>query len=278
MPNHVIVSTLGWGGKTIEAAMAGVAALEMSQVELAVFQAYGDIRPKALADGGPTEIGASAACVRELMAEHGIARVSTLYTGAGDVGLPLAEELRRMAAVADLAVALEVPLVTVLGSVTGTKFTAAVERLKAIREIHASRGLITCMKTHRGLIGEMPGDAVRLCEAVPDLGLTLEASHYLVGANQGEPFWQVLPHVRHVTLRDARIIPVSLQVAPGYGDVDFGQIISRLHDRGYEGKFAVEYVDLRPVDGPEGVARDIPSCIAAMRNLFVSLEKELGVR
>lgn len=278
MPNHLIVSTLGWGGKSLETAMAGIAALDMSQVELAVFQAYGDIRPKALADGGPAEIASTAACVRAHLAEYGIKQVSTMYTGAGDAGLPLTEELRRMSAVADLAVELGVPLVTVLGSATGTKFATAVERLKAIREIHAARGLTTCMKTHRGLVGELPGDAVRLCEAVPDLGLTLEASHYLVGANQGEPFWQVLPHVRHVTLRDARIIPVSLQMTPGYGDVDFGQIISRLHERGYEGKFAIEYVDLRPVDGPEGVARDIPSCVAAMRNLFVSLEKELGVR
>ena len=175
------------------------------------------------------------------MAEHGIKQVSTMYTGAGDIGLPLTEELRRMTAVADLAVSLGVPLVTVLGSATGTKFSVAVDRLRAIREIHAARGLSTCMKTHRGLIGEMPGDSVRLCEAVPDLGLTLEASHFMVGANQGEPFWQVIPHVRHVTLRDARIIPVALQMAPGYGDVDFGQIISRLHERGYEGKFAVEY-------------------------------------
>jgi sugar phosphate isomerase/epimerase len=278
MPNHVIVSTLGWGGKTLEAAMAGVAALEMSQVELAVFQAYGDIRPKALADGGRAGVVNAGACVRELMAEYGVKQVSTMYTGAGDAGLPLTEELRRMSAVADLAVELGVPLVTVLGSASGTKFASAFDRLKAIREIHAARGLITSMKTHRGLVGEMPGDAVRLCEAVPDLGLTLEASHYLVGANQGEPFWQVLPHVRHVTLRDARIIPVALQMAPGYGDVDFGQIITRLHDHGYEGKFAVEYVDLRPVDGPVGVARDIPSCIAAMRNLFLSLEKQLGVR
>jgi sugar phosphate isomerase/epimerase len=278
MPNHVIVSTLGWAGKTLDAAMAGIAALGMSQVELAVFQAYGDIRPRALADGGEREIASTATCVRESLGGHGIKQVSTMYTGAGDVGLPLTEELRRAAAVADLAVALGVPLVTVLGSTTDTEFSVAVDRLKAIREVHAARGLITCLKTHRGLIGEMPSDAVSLCEAVPDLGLTLEASHYMVGANQGEPFWQVMPHVRHVTLRDARISPVALQMVPGYGDVDFGQIISRLHERGYEGKFAVEYVDLRPVDGPEGVPRDIPSCIAAMRNLFVSLEKELGVR
>ena len=65
MPNHVIVSTLGWGGKTLDAAMAGIAALDMSQVELAVFQAYGDIRPKALADGGATEIASTASCIAQ---------------------------------------------------------------------------------------------------------------------------------------------------------------------------------------------------------------------
>ncbi len=278
MPNHVTVSTLGWGGKSLDAAFAGIGALEMSQAELAVFQAYGGIRPKVLADGGAAEVAATAARVRDLMAEHGVRQVSTMYTGAGDAGTPLAEELRRQAAVADLAAALGVPLVTVLGSMTGTPFDAAVDRLKAIRALHAERGLVTCMKTHRGLIGEMPDDAVRLCESVPDLGLTLEASHYVVGANEGEPFWQVLPHVRHVTLRDARLLPLSLQMAPGYGDIDFGQVASRLHDVGYYGKFAIEYVDLRPVDGPVGVARDIPSCIVAMRTLFVSLERELGLR
>lgn len=278
MPNHVTVSTLGWGGKLLDAAFAGIGALEMTQAELAVFQAYGEIHPRDLADGGPGKVAATAARVRELMAKNGVARVSTMYTGVVDASVPLAEEVRRHAAVADLAAALDVPLITVLSSKTGTPFGAVVDRLKAIRKAHAARDIVTCVKTHRGLVGEMPIDAVRLCEEVPDLGLTLEASHYVVGANQGEPFWEVIPHVRHVTLRDARLLPVALQVVPGYGDVDFGQIITHLHARGYDGKFTIEYVDLRPVEGPDGVARDISSCIVGMRNLFVSLERELGVR
>ncbi len=38
MPNHVIVSTLGWSRQPLEAAIAGIAALDFGQAELAVHE------------------------------------------------------------------------------------------------------------------------------------------------------------------------------------------------------------------------------------------------
>ncbi len=278
MPNHVIVSTLGWAAKSLEAAFAGIGDMEMGQAELAIFQAFGDLRPKALADGGRASVDAAALRIRDALAKNSMNRVATIYTGVGDGPLPIAEEIRRMLAVADLAVDLGVGLITTLSSPAGTPFEAAVARLRSITDAVSSRGIQLCMKTHRGLVGEMPGDAVRMCEAIPGLGLTLEASHFYVGANQGEVFWEVVPHVRHVTMRDARGMPAALQMVPGYGEVDFAGIVTRLHERAYDGLFAIEYVDLRPVEGPDYVQRDVISSIIGMRSLFVSLEKQLGVR
>ena len=126
MPNHVIVSTLGWAAKSLEAAFAGIGDMEMGQAELAIFQAFGDLRPKALADGGRASVDAAALRIRDALAKNSMKRVATIYTGVGDGPLPIAEEIRRMLAVADLAVELGVGLITTLSSPAGTPFEAAV--------------------------------------------------------------------------------------------------------------------------------------------------------
>ena len=40
MPNHVIVSTLGWSKATLEEALAGIASLEFGQADLALHEGW----------------------------------------------------------------------------------------------------------------------------------------------------------------------------------------------------------------------------------------------
>jgi sugar phosphate isomerase/epimerase len=112
---------------------------------------------------------------------------------------------------------------------------------------------------------------------VPGLGLTLDASHYYAGPNQGADFSAVLPFVRHVHLRDAGADWAHIQVPAGSGRVDFGDIVRRLHALDYGGKFAIEYIDTIPVAAGEGEPADIPANVIRMRDVFVAAEKAAGI-
>src|SRR4029079_15468561 len=52
MPNHVVVSTLGWSKAALEDAYAAIAGLDFGQADLAVHEGWAHLNPSALADGG----------------------------------------------------------------------------------------------------------------------------------------------------------------------------------------------------------------------------------
>ena len=275
MPNHVIVSTLGWSRQPLEAAIAGIAALEFGQADLAVLEGWAHIAPSALADGGGERVRREADRIRRLLDQHEMRRVS-----AFNVGLRTddpAEQRRRLAAVCDLAAALEVPVITLGAARRGTPLAGEVQRLKGLVPVAADRGVQLTVETHVNQITELPAVAAELCAAVGRLGLTLDASHFYAGPNQGADFSAALPHVRHVQLRDAGSDWEHIQMPAGSGRVDFGWIVSRLHAAGYQGKFAIEYIDTIPIAAAEGEPADVPANVIRMRDVFVAAERAAGI-
>ena len=275
MPNHVIVSTLGWSKGTLEEAIAGIAALEFGQAELGMVEGWAHLDPSALAGGGRERVGREADRIRSLIARHQMRRVSAFRVGLGAPALE--EQKRRLAAVCDLAAALEVPVIAIEAAPRGTPLADEVERLRALVPVAAERGVQVTVKTHVGQLTEEPAAAARLCEAVRGLGLTLDAGHYYAGPNRGADYSAVLPYVRHVHLRDAGLDWEHMQVPAGMGQVDFGWIVSALHAEGYVGKFAIEYIDAMPVVAPAGEPADIPANILRMRDVFVTKERAAGI-
>lgn len=284
MPNHVIVSTLGWSRRPLEEAIAGIAGLDFGQVDLAVHEGWAHVNPSELVAGGPARVRQEAERIRELIRRHEMKRVA-----AFNVGLRAdspAEERRRLGAVCDLAAALEVPVITLGASPRGTPLEDEIARLQALLPEASGRGVTLTLETHTRQLTEHPAAAAQLCEALPGLGLTLDASHYHAGPNAGADYASVLPHVRHVHLRDAGADWERIQVPPGVGLVDFGQIVRQLHGVRYGGKFAIEYIDSIPIaPGPlpeqparrAGAPGDIPSNIIRMRDIFVAAEREAGI-
>jgi sugar phosphate isomerase/epimerase len=275
MPNHVVVSTLGWSKQSLEEAVAGVAALEFGQIDLALHEGWAHVNPSELAAGGPAEVRRQAERVRGLIARHEMKRVA-----ACNVGLRTAdadEQQRRLEAVCDLARALEVPVITIGASKRGTPLDDEVARLWRLVPVAAERGVQLTVETHTNQVTELPADAVALCRAVDGLGLTLDASHFHAGPNQGANFHAVLPFVRHVHLRDARSDWAHVQVLAGSGLVDFNTIVRRLHELGYEGKFAIEYIDSLPIVAGEGEPRDVPANVLRMRDTFLAAERAAGI-
>src|SRR6185369_7804577 len=108
---------------------------------------------------------------------------------------------------------------------TGTDFDQEVTRLKEQVAIAEGYGLVLTVETRIGTLTEMPGTAVKLCERVPGLGLTLDVSHYICGPNQNKPFDHVYPYVKHVHLRDTGRTPDKMQVRVGQGEIEYSRII-----------------------------------------------------
>ncbi|MGH2350892.1 MAG: sugar phosphate isomerase/epimerase family protein [Chloroflexota bacterium] len=275
MPNHVIVSTLGWSKQPLKVAIAGIAALDFGQADLAVIEGWAHLNPSALADGGHAHVRQEAARLQDLIRRHEMKRVSACNVGLGTGDL--AEQRRRLAAVCDLAALLEVPVITIGAARRDTPVDEEVQRLSALLPVAAQRGVQLTVETHVNQLTERPEVAARLCEAVLGLGLTLDASHYYAGPNQGADFAAVLPHVRHVHLRDAGSDGEHIQMPAGSGKVDFGRIVAQLDAAGYAGKFAIEYIDTIPTVAGPGAPVDVPANIIRMRDLFVAKEREAGI-
>jgi sugar phosphate isomerase/epimerase len=279
MPNHVIVSTLGWSKASLEEALAGIAALEFGQADLALHEGWAHLSPAELAAGGPARVQQEAARVRDAVERLSMKRVSACNVGLGQADA--AEQRRRLEAVCDLAQALEVPVITIPAAPRGAPLEAEAARLRDLLPVALGRGVQLTVETHVGRLTEVPEVAVRLCREAEGVGLTLDPSHFHAGPNQGADFSAVFPYVRHVHLRDAGRRWEEIQVAAGSGEVDFDALVRGLHGAGYEGKFAIEYIDsipiVAPAGAPGGEPLDVPANVLRMRDIFVAAERGAGI-
>jgi sugar phosphate isomerase/epimerase len=272
MPNHVIVSTLNWSEQSLEQAVANVAALDFGQIDLALHEGWAHVDPSDLARG-PDRIKQQADRINGLISMHQMKRVAAFNVGLkeGD----RADHRRRLAAVCDLARALDVSVLTLMSAPWGSPVEAEAERLKSLLPIAQERGVQLTVQTHYQQVTATAGGAVQLCELVPGLGVTLDPSHLYAGPNQGADYATVLPFVRLVHLRDATV--KHLQVPAGTGSVDFGWLVERLHALDYEGKFAIKYVDRVPTTVLTEGTTDIAENVIRMRDVFVGAERAKGI-
>jgi len=156
--------------------------------------------------------------------------------------------LQQFEAICRFARHLSIATLTLPAAPTGSDFDAAVARLRNLVTLAESYGLVLTVETRIGTLTELPAAAVKLCEQVPGLGLTLDVSHYVCGPNQNKPFDQVYPYVKHVHLRDTGRTPDKMQVRVGQGEIEYSRIITQLEKHHYNRVLTVEIVD-RP-DNP----------------------------
>ena len=281
MPNHVIVSTLNWSESPLEEAVAHVAALEFGQIDLALHEGWAHLDPSALAAGGAPRVQREAERLKGLIARHEMKRVSAFSVDLGDCDGE--QQAARLTAVCDLAKALDVPVLTLMAAPWGAPLVQEAERLRRLLPIARDRGVQLTVQTHRAQLTAVADAAVQLCELVPGLGITLDASQLYAGPNKGADFGTVLPLVRHVQLRDATL--EHEQVPAGAGLIDFRALVSQLHHLDYEGKFAISYVDrvatAIPAQLPDGftgeVSPEISANVLRMRDVFVAAERSQGI-
>lgn len=146
-------------------------------------------------------------------------------------------------AICKMARNLGIATLTMPAAPAGSSFEAEVTRLKELVTLVEPYGMVLTVETRIGTLAELPATAVKLCEKVPGLGLTLDPSHYICGPNQNKSYDAVYPYVKHVHLRDTGLSPDKMQVRVGQGEIEYSRIITQLEKHHYNRVLTVEIVD-----------------------------------
>ncbi len=128
-----------------------------------------------------------------------------------------------------------------------------VETLREQKAVGDAAGLIFALELHVRSPFETLEQARALCSAMPDMPLVYDPTHYVMqGIDITDTGW-LMDQAVHVHLRDAA--PGELQTHFGKGAVDFDWLFNSLKDRGYQGHFSIEYLQMKDMDVLDDVAR-----------------------
>ena len=241
---YVACSTLCFSKLSLEEALRTIREMRFTKADLAIHAA------------GPHLIPAEV--------EHDAQRVAQRLKAANlplaaihlDTGNASPADARlQLRAVARLARVSTTPLLTIPAAPIGSDFDAEVARLREWARITATEGVILTVETLSATITGDPLGAAELCRRVSGLGLTLDPSHYHVGAHGPVDHESLYPHIRHVRLRDTGNSPAQFQVRVGQGEIEYGKIISQLEQCGYDRALTVDIRDV--ADSPFPVEPEV---------------------
>jgi sugar phosphate isomerase/epimerase len=211
-----------------------------------------------LADGGVlvADPGGIATTLRRSLAEHGL-RSEDLFLAVGETVEEIApnqrdpsvREQRRREFSATAAVAAELGIrgITVLPGVTWAEDPTAswdvcVEELAWRVETAGALGVETRIEAHAGSIAAVPELAMRLCNDVPGLRLTLDLSHFELQSVTLDRMLTLVPLAGHLHVRAAK--PGAIQIRWRDNETDFAALVTALRGVGYTGAYCVEYVPM----------------------------------
>jgi sugar phosphate isomerase/epimerase len=146
-------------------------------------------------------------------------------------------------AVVRLAVRLRARLVNLMAPSLKADRADQVAKLVRLQSIAAQSKIILTAETHCGQITEQPADALRLCQDVPGLALTLDPSHYYAGPNQGRDFTVLYPHVQGTGFRAGGYSWDKIQLPWGESPIDFKAVVLYLEKARYRGFYISEYIE-----------------------------------
>ena len=127
---------------------------------------------------------------------------------------------------------------------------------KTVERFRAAPGCL--MEPWTGSVVGTTERVLAMLDAVPGLELLVDTGH--VADWGGDPL-ELLPHARHVQLRQGKPGCTQLHVDDDGGVVDFGAVVRTLQRLGYQGVCSVEYFDLPeqgwPLADPRAWALDL---------------------
>jgi sugar phosphate isomerase/epimerase len=163
---------------------------------------------------------------------------------------PNAEERQRSRAlfleVLEFAKRIEAPAITMLPGVDFDtlghegSLTLAAEELQWRAEHLRKYGMQFSVECHYGSVAASPDDVASLLSLAPDLGLTLDYTHF-VGAGYSAASVHPLVHrATHMHFRGGRLGQIQCPMSENV--IDYEEVMDVLIASGYEGYLCVEYV------------------------------------
>ncbi|MBM3214108.1 sugar phosphate isomerase/epimerase [Candidatus Poribacteria bacterium] len=235
----IACGSLGFTRQSFSRACAEIARLGFKAIDIAVMESWAHFNPSELA----TNVEDAVAVARSALATSSLTPIAlNASAGASDPNT----ETPRFRAICEFAAALEVPVICYAAPIEAVGFERALRRYERLAAMAAEAGVVLAVEAHARTMLETPEVAVQFCEAIPGLYLTLDPSHMWAGPHQGGSFDELYPLVRHTHWRDAGMAWEHVQMPVGEGNVDLRGVMRGLKKAGYQGAYAVEYIDTFP--------------------------------
>ncbi len=136
------------------------------------------------------------------------------------------------------------------------------EMVAAARAATPATGLRISIEPHLDSVAQKPDTALKIIEQVPGLSLTLDWAHMVCQDVFHDDISALLPHTRHVQMRQAA--RAQLQLPLERGRIDLARVVESLHHAGYSDGVCVEYTLMEGWHGTELV--DVIAESAKMRD------------
>ena len=102
-------------------------------------------------------------------------------------------------------------------------------------------GLAVSIEPHMNSMAQTPATALKLVQDVPGLQLTLNWAQMVCQDMFHEEIVKLLPHTRHIQMRQAA--RAQLQTPFERGRIDVKQVMKDVVESGYKGMVCVEYMN-----------------------------------
>jgi len=240
-----------------EAALAVIRDLGIGAVDISVFAGYEHNPPEAVM-ASPQ---GAAARVRERLERHQL-RVADLFAILSEPYDALAvnhpdpaareDSLWHFEQLLEFAAGIGADAVTLLPGATfegvdeNESRTLAAAELQRRAEIAGEQGIALGFEPHVGSVVPTPKSTLELLEQAPDVGVTLDPSHFIyLGIPEAE-IDSLIPRTRHVHLRQAT--QGIIQAPVHEGSIDIARFVRALDAADYAGFLAIEYQWERAMD------------------------------
>jgi len=243
---NIACGSLCFTRRTFQRACADIARLGFTHIDIAVLQAWAHFDASALVDSLDDAIDVA----KSALETSGLTPVA-LNASAGTS--EVASEGTRLRAICGFAQALGVNIISYVAPVEAVGLERAIRRYSRLAEMAAECGVVLAIEAHARTMLERPDRAIEFCEALDGVYLTLDPSHMYAGANDGAAYEQLYPYVKHTHWRDSGNDWEQAQLPVGDGVVDFEAAITALQASGYDGSYAVEYIDTFPNGGERNI-------------------------
>lgn len=233
---YVACSSLCFSRFPLPQALHAIGEMRFQKVDLALHEHGNHLKPSDVR----ADVNRVAAILKKSNLSFAAFHVETDVTG--DVFVETIKAICRLGRL------VACPVINIPAASSGCDMQAEIKRLTQFTRIAKGEGVMLTVETHSSAITADPKVAAELCKAVPDLGLTLDPSHYLVGQPAELNYDMLFPYVRHVRLRDSA--PSQMQVKIGQGQLEYAKIITGLERQNYHRALCVDMQDGPGVDYP----------------------------